>query len=125
MGAVIREMHGDAGKQVLVAFIRQQIPVLQRLLAELGQVVIARTVHPHGNAAFILRGIAMQFGRHIGIGFRLGSFRGHVTIVAVAGGIIIILHRKVIHIGGIPRQPVRYFDQVPLLSTGVYRIVCG
>ena len=44
---VVREGGRNAGEHVLIAFTRQQIAVFQRLLAEIGQEVIARPIHLH------------------------------------------------------------------------------
>ena len=42
---VVREGGRDAGEHVLIALARQQVAVFQRLLAEVGQQGVARTIH--------------------------------------------------------------------------------
>ena len=54
MGAVIGEMPGDAGEQVLVGFARHQVSVFQRLLAELRQQAVAAAVEHDADAALVL-----------------------------------------------------------------------
>ena len=54
MRAVVREMPGDAGEQVLVGFARHEVAVFQRLLAEFRQQTVAAAVEQDADAALVL-----------------------------------------------------------------------
>ena len=62
----------DAGEQVLVALARQQVPVVQSLLAEHGEVRIARGIGRDGEAARI---DLLAVGRGVGRGLGRGGHR--------------------------------------------------
>jgi hypothetical protein len=68
VGVVIGVSGGHAGKEVLVALAGQQVAVAQRLLAELGQELVARRV-----------GLDVELGRVDALG---GARNGGADIVA-------------------------------------------
>ncbi len=55
MRRVVGIMAGHAGKEVLVAFAGQQVAVVERRLAEIGQQAVALAVHLDANATFSLQ----------------------------------------------------------------------
>ncbi len=77
---------GDARKQILIAFARQQISIGQRFLAEFGQVIVTRGISLHIEAAGI-HGLAVRSSGALG-GFsdsasqRFASFRSDQLFAA-------------------------------------------
>ena len=73
---IIRICRRNAGKQVLIAFARQQITVLQRVLAKFGQQGVTRRIRHNVETALV-----NGFARHrflvvsrLGLGLNLHSF---------------------------------------------------
>ena len=60
MSRIVAVVAGDTGEQVLVAFARKQIAVVQRGAAEIGQQRITRAVHTHLVSAAHLHCIVQQ-----------------------------------------------------------------
>jgi hypothetical protein len=59
---------GDAGEQILVAFAGEQVAVAQRLLAELGQPLVARRVGNDVEGALVDRLAGPHIGRDVVVG---------------------------------------------------------
>ncbi len=84
---------GDAGKQILIAFARQEIAIFQRFLAEFGQIGIARVICLHIKTArqnglgiavrlrCSARGFSQRSRSHAGSFRSEQIFRGRVVLV--------------------------------------------
>ena len=62
MGGVVSVIGGDAGEEVLIAFAGEQIAVVQRGAAEIGQQGVARSVDMDPMAAAHLDVVIKQHG---------------------------------------------------------------